>query len=173
MMVKKFRDTLTGLWSLLVGLKVTAVNFVRPEVTVHYPRQTVPSLEGYRGHIELVPSQDDPFKSKCIVCMTCVRMCPTSCISVAGSKPKKKTAGKDQAADADSGDTPKAQKAKPELESFVVDFTYCSLCGLCVQNCPTGALRFSTDVYLAGFSRQDFVFDLLGRLQSQAEHKEQ
>ncbi|MBS3779645.1 MAG: 4Fe-4S binding protein [Desulfovermiculus sp.] len=169
MIVKKFQDTIMGLWSLLVGLKVTAYNFARPEVTVHYPRKTVPSLEGYRGHIELVPSQENPLKSKCIACMTCARMCPSACISLTASKPKKKEAESQEADGSESGEKSKAKKAKPELESFVLDFNYCCLCGLCVQNCPADALRFSSEVYLAGFSRQEFVFDLLARLQSQAE----
>jgi NADH-quinone oxidoreductase subunit I len=173
MIVQKFRDTLMGLWSLLVGLKVTAVNFASPEVTVHYPRQVVPSLEGYRGHIELVPNPDQPHKSKCIACNTCVRTCPGACISLTASKPKKKEADSKDSTGSESGENPKAKKAKPELESFVLDFNYCCLCGLCVQNCPTGALRFSNDVYLAGTGRQDFVFDLLARLQSQAAKTEQ
>ncbi len=173
MIVQKFRDTLMGLWSLLVGLKVTAVNFASPEVTVHYPRQVVPSLEGYRGHIELVPSSDNPQKSRCIACNTCVRTCPGACISLTASKPKKKEAESKDSAGSESGEKPKAKKEKPELESFVLDFNYCCLCGLCVQNCPTDALGFSNDVYLAGTGRQDFVFDLLARLQSQSAKTEQ
>lgn len=169
MIVKKFQDTIMGLWSLLVGLKVTAYNFTRPEVTVHYPRKTVPSLEGYRGHIELVPSQENPLQSKCIACMTCVRTCPTSCISLTSVKAEKKEGEAKEGSGGDTGDKPKAKKAPPQLTSFTLNFNYCSLCGLCVQSCPTNALRFSTDVYLAGFSRDEFIFDLLARLQSQTE----
>ncbi|MDZ7759438.1 MAG: 4Fe-4S binding protein [Desulfovermiculus sp.] len=172
MIVAKFRDTIMGLWSLLVGLKVTAGNFARPQVTVHYPRQTVPSLEGYRGHIELVPLEDNPFKSKCIACYTCARTCPSACISLTATKPKKKEADQ-ESTDSETGEKSKGKKAKPELESFVLDFNYCCLCGLCVQTCPAGALRFSTNVYLAGFSRQEFVFDLMARLHNQAAQKEQ
>ncbi len=178
MIVKSIRENLGGMWSLLVGLRVTSINFFRPHVTVHYPRQCVPTLEGYRGHIELVPLEKDPLKSKCIACSNCVKICPTSCISLKATKPKK-------AAVAEGADSPAAKvpsegkkeapvkKAKPELQSFVLDYNYCSLCGLCVQSCPTGALEFSDDVYLAGFTRQEFVFDLLARLQRQAQKKEQ
>ncbi|MGM0538584.1 MAG: 4Fe-4S dicluster domain-containing protein [Thermodesulfobacteriota bacterium] len=173
MIVKKFNDTIMGLWSLLVGLKVTAFNFTRPQVTVHYPRQTVPSLEGYRGHIELIPQDDDPLKPKCIACNTCVRMCPSCCISLTAIKPQKKAAEDKETSGAESGEKPKPKKAKPELESFVLDYNYCSLCGQCVQNCPVDALRYTSDVYLAGFSRQEFVFDLLARLHDQAAQKEQ
>ncbi len=90
MLVERLRDTAVGLWSLLVGLKVTAMNFVRPEITIHYPREVSPTLEGFRGHIELVPSEEDPSKSKCIACGNCVRTCPSACITMKSEKPKKK-----------------------------------------------------------------------------------
>ncbi len=179
MIVKSLRETMLGMWSLLVGMKVTAVNFKSTQITVHYPREVVHSLEGYRGHIELVPSDEDPYKPKCIACNNCVRICPSACISLTAIKPKKKAAEKTEAPD--SADEVKtkgkkeapAKKAKPELESFVCDYNYCCLCGLCVQSCPTGALRYSSNVYLAGFTRQEFVLDLLSRLQNQAQKKEQ
>ncbi len=170
MIVKSIRETVAGMWSLLVGMKVTSKNFIQPNITVHYPRQSVKSLEGYRGHIELVPNEDDPFKSKCIACNSCVRICPSACISLKASKPKK-AAAKEGAADGAEDKKAPAKKAKPELLSFVLDYNYCCLCGLCVQSCPSGALRYSSDVYLAGFSRQEFVIDLLARLQYQAQKK--
>jgi len=173
MIVKSIRENLGGMWSLLVGLKVTSKNFFQTHVTVHYPRQSVPSLEGYRGHIELVPKEDDPSKSKCIACSNCVKICPTSCISLKAVRPKKKEEPSTEAGDeAEGKKKAPAKKGKPELQSFVLDYNYCSLCGLCVQSCPTGALDFSSDVYLAGFTRQEFVFDLLARLQHQAQKKE-
>jgi len=179
MMLKSIRETLVGMWSLLVGLKVTAVNFVTPQITVHYPRQVVPSLEGYRGHIELVPSEEDPFKPRCIACSNCVRICPGACISIKATKPKKKAAEKTEPPSTEAEAQPQikkeapAKKAKPELQSFVLDYNYCCLCGLCVQSCPSDALRYSSEVYLAGFTRQEFVFDLLSRLKNQAQKKEQ
>lgn len=172
MIVKSIRETVAGMWSLLVGMKVTGKNFVQPNITVHYPRQTVKSLEGYRGHIELVPREDDPSKPKCIACNNCVKICPTACITIKAVRPKKTDAPSSEAGEqADDKKKAPAKKAKPELQSFVLEYSYCSLCGQCVQSCPTGALNFSSDVYLAGFSRQEFVIDLLARLQYQAQKK--
>ncbi|RQD78571.1 4Fe-4S binding protein [Desulfonatronospira sp. MSAO_Bac3] len=179
MIVKSLSETLSGMWSLLVGMKVTAGNFKSSQITVHYPRQ-VTDLEGYRGHIELVPSDNDPTKSKCIACMNCVRICPGGCISITASKPKKKaaeekkeTSGTEAEALPEGKKEAPPKKAKPEPQSFVLDYNYCCLCGLCVESCPSGALRYSSDVYVAGFSRQEFVYDLLSRLQYQAQNKEQ
>ncbi len=172
MIAKSIRENLQGMWSLLVGMKVTGKNFVQPNITVHYPRQTVASLEGYRGHVELVPHDKDPTKSKCIACSNCVRICPNSCITMKAVKPKKKAEDKEAAGDQSEGKKKApAKKAKPELQSFILDYNYCSLCGQCAELCPTGALRFSSNVYLAGFTRQEFVIDLLARLQRQAQTK--
>jgi NADH-quinone oxidoreductase subunit I len=71
----------------------------------------------------------------------------------------------------EDGTPQKPKKAKyPSLVKL--DYNYCSLCGQCVENCPTKALRFSTDVYLAGFSRKDFEYDLIERARKAVEdHK--
>jgi len=174
MLVERLRDTAVGLWSLLVGLKVTAMNFVRPEITIHYPREVSPTLEGFRGHIELVPSEEDPSKSKCIACGNCVRACPSACITMKATKPKKEEKQDSSSGDQDQSQEKKeapAKKAKPQMVAFSVDFNYCCLCGLCVESCPSGALRFSDNFFLAGFSREEFDIDLLARLQSKAKEQ--
>jgi NADH-quinone oxidoreductase subunit I len=48
----------------------------------------------------------------------------------------------------------------------VHEHQYCSLCGLCVEVCPTTALEFSPVYRLVGFSREDFVLDHLVLLQA-------
>lgn len=177
MIAKNFRVAIKGLHSLLVGLGVTRNNLFRSSVTVHYPRETVPNVEGFRGPVELAPSEDDPEKPLCAACGNCVRICPSACLSMKATKPKKRETEEDTSYDGETKVEDKKEKgpkkSKPELESFVLDFTFCSQCGLCVQNCPVGALRYSHDIYLAGFSREDFVFDLLAKLKKQAQQKEQ
>ncbi len=148
------RQAIKGLYSLIIGLGVTGRALVTKTQTVHYPRQTVDNIETYHGHIEFVPTDEPAHFSKCIACGTCARNCPSQCITVekAVLPPEIGEDGKPQ----------KPKKAKyPSL--FEVDYNYCSLCGQCVENCPTKALRFSTDVYLAGFSRSDFDYDLIER----------
>lgn len=76
------RKRAKSLWSLVVGLRVTGDNMLRPQITVHYPRRTVESLEGYRGHVELLGKPGNPAEPKCICCMMCVTSCPSQCITV-------------------------------------------------------------------------------------------
>ncbi len=160
---KEVQSALKGLWSLAVGLKVTGLEFARPQLTVHYPRKVVDNLVPYRGHIELVGKPKAPAVPKCITCMMCATVCPSGCITIKKFPPPKTSP-------AAEGEEPKP-KAKPVKtpKAFNLNYNTCSLCGLCVQNCPVDSLRFSTDVYLAGYARADFEYDLMARLVAQAE----
>lgn len=159
--LKQIWDDVAGLWSLIVGLKVTGTYFFRPRLTVHYPRQTVDNLASFRGPIELAPNPDDPEKPRCIACMTCVTVCPGGCVLV--EKQKKSdgdTAGAPNT-DAATGNEAAPKKTPKGPSLFIYDYTLCSLCGLCVENCPVHALRFSERAYLAGTDKKAFIFDLL------------
>jgi len=172
----EFKEALKGLKSLFVGLRITGREFVKPQVTVHYPRKVVDNIVTFRGHIELVGGKD-PAVPKCITCMMCQSVCPSSCIKIVKHPPPKKEAPAEKPSEAlASGLEPKTKPAPPSKEkpvktpkAFFLDYNYCSLCGLCVQSCPVDSLRFSTDVYLAGPSRKTFVYDLMARLKAQAE----
>lgn len=177
MMVKKIKQTFTDLWSLVVGLKVTGKNFFQPQLTVHYPRETVDTLDGYRGHVELVPKKNDPFNPICIACGTCAKICPSNCITLhvkkvtepAPSAKKEDSASQEPVQNNQKAASPKKTKTKRVLEAFELNYNYCSLCGLCAQSCPLGGLRFSKNVYLAGVSPKEFEFDLLARMRSQSQ----
>ena len=174
-------EHIKGLWSLIVGMNVTGHIFLRPQITVHYPRKTVDNLMTYKGHVELVPKEEDPLTPRCIACLMCTRLCPSQCLEVVVKEIKSESGGdgkgsKDQEAQAEQSATSKAKKDSPakeskrkEVEAFYLNYNLCSLCGTCVEKCPVGSLRFSQDVYLAGFSRKDFEFELLSRLRGQAE----
>lgn len=170
-MVESKRAALT-VWSMLVGLGVTLRNFLAPQETVHYPRQTIDdeNLRTFGGPIELVPSEKDPLIPKCVSCMTCVSACPSSCLSVTKRKPPEPTP-EELAAQKEAearGEQIKKKPAPKDPGAFSYNYTTCSLCGTCVSSCPVGSLRYSHDIYLAGFSRQDYHFDLLKRLRDQA-----
>ena len=175
--ITELKRTITELWSLVVGLKITGKEFVRPQLTVHYPRQAVDNLSTFRGHIELVGKPGKPAEPKCITCMLCASLCPSTCISIKKAAPAPKPAAQPmpEADGSALGPVIAPQKMPPPKATpsktptgFTLDYTLCSLCGMCVQNCPVDSLRFSTDVYLAGESRQEFHYDLLARLRDQA-----
>jgi len=158
--LKQIWDDVAGLWSLIVGLKVTGSYFVRPQVTVHYPRHEVKNLATFRGPIELVENPDNPGRPKCIACMTCATICPHECITLERIKPPKKDEG--ASTEKKGAEKPPVKKKAPKGPArFIYDYTRCCLCGSCVENCPVQSIRFSDRGYLAGPDKNAFIFDLL------------
>jgi NADH-quinone oxidoreductase subunit I len=87
-----------------------------------------------------------------------------------GKSSKEQEAQTEQSAAPKAKKDPSAKESKrKEVEAFYLNYNLCSLCGTCVEKCPVGSLKFSQNVYLAGFSRKDFEFELLSRLRGQAE----
>ena len=151
--LKRMGKDVLGLWSLIKGLKITGTLFFSKQVTVHYPRTQVNNLASFRGPIELVSNPEDPGRPLCIACMTCAATCPTGAVSVV-----KKKAPKPKERDDSEKAAPKPPKGPGK---FTYDYTLCCQCGLCAENCPKGAIRFSGNPYSAGMNKKDFIFDLL------------
>jgi formate hydrogenlyase subunit 6/NADH:ubiquinone oxidoreductase subunit I len=135
-------DIIKGAYSLLAGMWVTIKAFFSPVVTVQYPRQVIDITPRFRGHTKLVADEENPSRTRCFVCGTCARVCPSSCIKAV------------------EGERPEGEKKKVAT-SYILDFTTCSQCGLCVEICPVGALAFSADYNPVGFGREDFCWDLV------------
>jgi len=181
-LVAAFSEALVGLKSMVVGLKVTGTNFFRPQETIHYPRREVEAdvLATFRGHIELVGLEEDPSAARCVGCGLCMELCPSRCIRVEAEDPPPTEAPPSVAPTMSDllMPTPKFRAAPPsqtpvvrKLLGYHLTYHTCSLCGLCVQNCPAGSLRFSSNVYFAGESRETFELDLMARLRRQAGRK--
>ncbi len=142
-MYRYFSEIFSGLWSLIVGMRITLVEFFKPNITLHYPHQTVKMPARYRGHIELIA--DEEGKPRCVVCGMCEKACPSGCITLEGEKPE--------------------GSKKKVLTSYKLDFTKCSLCGSCVDSCNFGAVEYSKEYNLASTRKEDYHFDLLKRLE--------
>lgn len=147
-----FKEIFVGGLSLIEGMAVTVRRLFHPLVTVQYPRKKIPLSSAYRGHIELKIFEESR-THKCIVCLNCERTCPSGVIRVQGVKEK--------------------EKGPKTLTNYVIDFSKCSLCGLCVEICPTSTLQYSREYELVGGTRADCQIDLLARLAKQVEEKEE
>ncbi len=143
-MLNYFKEIAVGFYSLLAGMAVTIRYFVKPIVTVQYPRQKLEMSPRYRGYPEFVIDPETQ-THRCIACEMCARMCPSQLITVEGIKfpgEKQKRATK-----------------------YLHEHYYCSFCGLCTEVCPTEALEYSKEYRWAGFKREDFIIDHLILLQ--------
>lgn len=139
-------DIISGGKSLVTGMMITAREFFKPVVTEQYPWEVPTMTPLFRGHIELIGNEETGAPN-CVVCGMCQRACPSNCISLEG---KKNEGGKGKI-----------------LTSYVLDFTKCSLCGSCVESCNFNALRYSKVYNLASFDKNDFIIDLMKRLEEQ------
>ncbi len=139
-------DVFNGSKSLIKGMLITGRQFFKPVITEQYPYEapTMPPL--FRGHVELIGNAETGLPN-CVVCMMCQRACPSDCISLDG---KKAEGGKGKV-----------------LTSYILDFTKCSLCGSCVESCKFNALRYSREYNLVSFNKDDFIIDLMKRLEDQ------
>lgn len=142
-MKQYFSLLFTGIKSLVVGLGITFRALLRPVVTIPYPRQKLDIPPTFRGHTKLVKDPETG-THRCIVCMMCDQDCPSGCITVVGEKPE-------------------GEKRKT-LTAYYLDYTKCSLCGICVEVCPTVALGYSDEYELAGFTSDEFRYDLLKKM---------
>lgn len=128
-----------GFTSLLTGLGITVREMFKKPVTYTYPHEDTPLSPNYRSAIQLIRFEETN-SHDCVACLACERICPSFCISIEGGKVdgiKKKRASK-----------------------FDMDFALCSLCGLCIDVCPTTTLEYSKLYDEAGYNR-DWNFDLL------------
>jgi NADH-quinone oxidoreductase subunit I len=141
-MWKYLQEIIIGSWSLGVGMWVTLRHLLIRPVTVNYPYESLRMTDRFRGHVELIRN-DETGEPNCVVCMACQKACPSNCIRVKGEKSEGAT------------------RRHPTL--FQLDFTTCSLCGLCVESCNFTALRFSREYNLASLRKENFQIDLLER----------
>jgi NADH-quinone oxidoreductase subunit I len=143
------RETYTGFVSLLTGMRITAREAVRPNITVQYPHETLKMPARFRGHIQLVldPATGRPL---CNACTLCMKACPSGCIVLDGVR--------------------RESDKKKVVSRYELDFTKCSLCGSCVEICPSDAIEFSKQYNVVSLSRSDFDrIDLHAKLQAEAE----
>ncbi len=144
------KDIVYGGLSLVEGMVVTVRRLFHPLVTVQYPRKKIPLSSAYRGHIELKIFEETGTHN-CIACGTCERICPSGVIRVQGIKTH-------------------AQAPKFGTH-YIIDYSKCSLCGLCVESCPTQTLQFSQEYQLVGRTHWDCVIDVMARALCQSEEK--
>lgn len=138
--MRYFTDILSGLWTLLTGMGVTIRNMFRRPVTEQYPHQKPELSPTFRSAINLIRFEETNTHD-CIACMQCVRICPSFCIHIDGTRYE-------------------GVKGK-RAEKFDMDYALCSLCGLCIDVCPTDTLGYSKVYDVVGYKRDGFVFDLL------------
>jgi len=114
-----------GLWTLLIGMKVTGKYFFTPwrNVTQQYPenRDKLVMFERFRGEVIMLHNESN--EHKCTGCGICEINCPNGSIEIISK----------------SILTPEGKK-KRIIDQHIYHLGMCTLCNLCVKACPTGAI---------------------------------
>ncbi|MFH1018401.1 MAG: NADH-quinone oxidoreductase subunit I [Pseudomonadota bacterium] len=123
-----FREIVSAVVTTAKGMTVTFVHLFRRPITTEYPEVNVEARlpERYRGILQVD-------MDICISCHVCEADCPIDCILIEDVRGEKisvhsKITGKP---------TPKTRFPL----RFDIDIAKCMYCGLCTENCPTGAIH--------------------------------
>jgi len=160
--MRRVREHILGLWSLLVGLQVTFAHLLKKPITMQYPDETWDLPVGAKG--QLFNKIED-----CIGCLQCARVCPVDCIAIEIAK-----AGKDE----DLGETSNGQKKKLHVLRFDIDFAKCCYCALCVDPCPTECLYMTREYENSVYNRDNLIHhyaicstEAIGRIRASVDGK--
>lgn len=142
-MKEYLKNSWEGIWTVLIGMRITFMHLFQPAVTIQYPDVKVPLPDGVRNRLYV--NMDD-----CIGCDQCSRACPVSCIEIETVKALPTD---------DLGITSNGKKKALWVTKFDIDFAKCCYCQLCVFPCPTDCI-YMTDVYeFSEFERNGLLYN--------------
>lgn len=130
-------EIISGLISLIKGLIVTLINFIRPPVTVQYPDEIRKISKIWRG----TPKIND----KCIACELCVKLCPSKCIKVESHMEEIIEGEK--------------RSKKKKVDEFILDVEKCSFCGLCEENCPVSCIHLEPVFVKPVYKKEELIWN--------------
>jgi NADH-quinone oxidoreductase subunit I len=139
---KYLKEIVTGVWSLIQGMKVTGSYFVRPGtiVTQKYPNNRKELVIPGRFKGEVVMPHNENNEHKCTGCGICEINCPNGTIEIIS-----KTIITEDG------------KKKRIIDKHIYRLGMCTFCALCVKTCPSNALAFSQEFEHAVFNRELLV----------------
>jgi NADH-quinone oxidoreductase subunit I len=105
------------LLELFKGMGVTGRYFSRPKYTVHYPEESIPKSNRFRGLHALRRYANG--EERCIACKLCEAVCPALAITIDSE--------------------PRADGSR-RTTRYDIDLFKCIYCGFCEESCPVDSI---------------------------------
>lgn len=141
--IKYIKNIAIGFYNLCMGMRITALNMMRPKITEQYPenRGKKTYFGNFRG--ELVMPHNENNEHKCTACGICMLNCPNGTISVISILVTDETG-----------------KSRKTLDKYIYDLGSCTFCSLCTTSCPQGAISWSNAFEHAVFTKNKLIKQL-------------
>ncbi len=135
-----FSNIFNGIKTLLTGMSVTGKVFLHSRkgtITQQYPdnRKTLKMFERFRG--EVVMPHNENNEHRCTGCQKCEIACPNGSIEIIWDRKV----------------NPKTGKKKKQIDKHIYHLGLCTMCGLCIEACPTDAIVWAQNYENAVFDR--------------------
>ncbi len=132
------KDTISGFWNLILGLKTTGKYLPTKAVTLQYPDEKWPMPERSRGVVVLL-SDPETGKLNCTACLVCMKQCPVFAIKIEQIK------------------DPETKKRHPG--EFTIDNTICCFCGICEEVCNFDAIKLTGKYEFSVFNKEELIYN--------------
>jgi formate hydrogenlyase subunit 6/NADH:ubiquinone oxidoreductase subunit I len=140
-MLNYFKNMWLGVFTVLVGMRLTLIHLFARNVTVQYPDERYPIPANARNRLILDPDL-------CDACNRCVRACPVNCITVESIR----------AVPALTPPLRNGDKRNLWVTKYEIDFAKCCFCALCVEPCPTNAITTTPEFEYSSYKREDLIY---------------
>jgi NADH-quinone oxidoreductase subunit I len=137
-----FANVFTGIWTVLVGMRLTLWHLFTPSVTLQYPDEKWELPPGARA--QLFNNIDD-----CIGCGFCAKVCPVDCIYMDTVR-----TGPGE----DLGKTTTGNPKRLHVLRFDIDMAKCCYCNLCTIPCPTECLQMTPKYENSVYNRANLLY---------------
>jgi len=120
-----FSDIYKGVGTLINGFRVTWKYFIharREIITVQYPEERPVIFDRFKG--EVIMPHDENNEHACTGCQACEIACPNGTIEIVWDRVLDETTG----------------KKKKTIEKHIYHLSMCTMCGQCIEACPTNAI---------------------------------